>query len=198
MLRLAGAGEGEAVFRCGWTSRNAPRVLAAALILAVFLVTGRFQDAPGIIGGARLHLALWGGAALLSLWVLNKGAELRLRVGISDQGLSFGYGAGPAALRFDEIETLRFDPPFAARKSWVAATVLLDKRGKSWRLPVALEEGDRLVAELVRRSGREDLATWSDVLHVERRMRRGGLHTAAVYATAGAFLIAAVAFYLRP
>jgi len=198
VLRLAGDGERDAVFRCGWLSRNSPRVLAGALIVAVFLVTGRFQDAPGIIGGARLHLSLWAGAALLSLWVLNKGAELRLRVGISDQDLSFGYGTRPAVLSFGEIETLRFDPPFAARKSWVAATVLLDKRGQAWRLPVALEDGDMLVAELVRRSAREDLATWSDVLRVERRMRRGRLHTAAVYATAAAFLISALAFYLRP
>jgi len=197
VLRLAGEFREDAVYVCGWASRISPRVLAGALVAAVFLVTSRFQDAPGIIGGARVRLALWAGAAVLALWVLNKGAELRLRVGISGQGLSFTYGARQTVLDFGEIETLRFDPPFAARRSWLAATVLLDVRGQAWRLPVTLEAGDRLVAELVRRSGREDLATWVEVLQVERRMRCGRLHTTAVYTTAVVFLIAAVTFYLH-
>jgi hypothetical protein len=167
------------------------------MVLAVFLATDRFQDAPGLVGSARMHLALWAGAAVLALWALNKGAELRLKVAVSDDHLSFRYGTRPMSLPLKEIETLRFDPPFAWRKSWIAATVLLDARGQAWRLPVALEAGDRLVADLVRCSGREDLQTWADALRVEQRMRRGRVHTAAVYATAGAILIAAVAFYLH-
>jgi hypothetical protein len=167
------------------------------VIAAVLLVTGRFHDAPGIIGSARIRLALWAGAALLALWLLRKGAELRLSVVLTEEGLVFSYGARPVTLRFAEIETLRFDPPFAARKSWVAATALLDEGGRSWRLPVALENGDGLVAGLVRRSGREDLATWVEVLQVERRMRRGRLHQVVVYGTAAALLIAAAAFYFR-
>ena len=197
MLRLAGELADGAVYACGRAARLSPRTLVAAVIVAVFLVTSRFQNAPGLIGSTRIRLALWIGAAVFALWALSKGAELRLRVGVSDEGLSFTYGARPAILRFADIETLRFAPPFFARKSWLAATVLLDTKGQAWRLPVALEAGDRLVADLVRRSGREDLATWVEVLQVEDRMRRGRVHTVAVYATAAAFLIASVTFYLH-
>ena len=197
MLRLAGERTDGAVYACGRAARLSPRMLAAAVVVAVFLVTSRFQHAPGLIGSTRIRLALWAAAALFALGALSKGAELRLRVGILDDGLSFTYGARPAILRFGEIASLRFAPPFFARRSWLAATVLLDTRGQAWRLPVALEAGDRLVADLVRRSGREDLATWAEVLHLEHRMRRGRMHTVAVYATAAAFLIAAVAFYLH-
>jgi hypothetical protein len=197
MLRLADQPVVEAVFRCGRAARWAPRVLAAAMIVAVLLVTRRFQDAPGIIGGMQVRWALWIGAAFVALWILNKGAELRVQVGLSAEGLDFSYGARPALLPFGRIETLRFDPPFSARRSWVAATVLLDERGEAWRLPVALESGDRLVADLVQRTGREDLATWADVLRIERRMRKGTLHTLAVYAAAAGILVAALVFYWR-
>ena len=197
MLRLAAERTDGPVYACGRAARISPRLLAGAVIVAVFLVTSRFQDAPGFIGSTRIRLALWAGAAVFALWALSKGAELRLKVGVSDEGLSFTYGARPAILRFAEIETLRFAPPFSERKSWLAATVLLDTKGQAWRLPVALEAGDRLVADLVRRSGREDLATWVEVLQVEQRMRRGRMHTAVVYATAAGFLIAGATFYLR-
>jgi len=197
MSRLDGGERESSAYACGWVARLSPRVLAGTMVLAVLLVTDRFQDAPGLVGSTRMHLALWASAAVLALWALNKGAELRVKVAISDDRLSFRYGARPLELPLKEIETLRFDPPFAWRKSWIAATVLLDVRGRAWRLPVALEAGDRLVADLVRRSGRQDLQTWLDALRVEQRMRRGRVHTAAVYATAGAILIAALAFYLH-
>jgi hypothetical protein len=164
---------------------------------AVLLVTTRFQAAPGIIGSERIRLALWAGAALFAYWVLSKGAELRLAVRLSRKGLEFSYASRPAMLRFDEIETMRFDPPFAARRSWIAAVVLLDQRGSAWRLPVELEAGDRLIDSLLHRSGREDLATWAEVLQIGRRMRRGHWHTLGVYVAAAALLLAATWFHLR-
>jgi hypothetical protein len=185
------------VYRCSAAARWLPRTVAATVVLATLFVTGRFEGAPGVVGSPRLRMALWIGAGLFALWVLRKGAELRLRCWLTGDSLVFDYGTKPNSLPFGEIESLKFAPPFSWRRSWIAATVIQDRRGQAWRLPVALVDGDLLVNELVTRSGREDLAAWVDALNVLPRMRRGRLHPFLAYAIAAAVAAAAIVFNLR-
>jgi hypothetical protein len=184
-------------YRCSAAARWLPRTLAGTVVLAALLVTSRFGNAPGIVGSARLRMAIWIGAGLLALWLLRKGAELRLRVSLTGNSLVFDYGGKPSSLRIEEIETLRFAPPFSWRRSWVAATVLQDGRGRTFRLPVALVAGDCLVSAVVARSAREDLSSWVDALKILPRMQRGRMHQALGYTIAAGIALAAVFFYLR-
>lgn len=197
MTRSVPAPAADVGYRCGAAARWVSRTLAGTAIVAAWAVTNRFAEAPGLVGSSRFQLALWFGSALFAFWVLQKGAELRIEVVLTDESLVFSYGSNPSALPFREIATLRFEPPFASRRSWIAATAVLDNQGCSWRLPVALERGDLLVSELVRRSGREDLGAWVEALRIEARMRRGKWHVWAAYAAAGAMLAGALAFNLR-
>ena len=74
---------------------------------------------------------------------------------------------------------------------------IVDRHGARWRLPALLRDGDRLIDELVRRTGRHDLAVWAETLHLRRRMGRATIVTAAGYCAGLAFLVASAIFYLR-
>jgi hypothetical protein len=82
-------------------------------------------------------------------------------------------------------------------RHWIPALVVVDRAGAWHRIPALLDRGDRLVAELVRRSARADLAAWSDALDLERRMGGVRWRLATGYALAALVLVGAIWVYRR-
>ena len=127
---------------------------------------------------------------IAGVWVLRGGAEVRKVARVDDEHLHLGLPGREHALELDRIQRIEFQPPFSrSRKLWLPAAALIDEFGQSWRLPATIESGDRLVLEIVERSGDDELATWADALGVPRRMSRPGWTVAIGYATAVAIVI---------
>lgn len=192
--REAGAPE---VFRCSAAARWLPRALAGATLSTSLFMMFRIehQDALGVFQALRVIVVLLGAA--LALWLLRRGAELRVRVTLEAARLRLAYGARSAALDFESIGRLEYETPFAASRSWIPATILLDRQGRPWRLPALLSRGDGLIAELLQRSGRNDLAAWVDALNLSRRMGRASRLVGAGYLVAAAILAVGLVFYFR-
>ena len=86
--------------------------------------------------------------------------------------------------------------PFGASRFWLPAAVLVDRQGREWRLSALLASGDRLVEEIVERSGREGLAAWAKEHRVGKRMSRATLRVRVGYAVALAILLVAAVHFL--
>ena len=136
-------------------------------------------------------------AAILAVWILRQGSEVRLRIEVDDRDLVFESGAQQCTLRLVDVEALRYDAPFGVSRSWLPATVLIDRGGREWRLPALLEAGDQLVEEILQRSGKQNLETWAEALRIRSRMSRGGSRVRLGYATAAAILGAGLLYYLH-
>jgi hypothetical protein len=183
--------------RCGVAARWLPRTLAASVLIATLLVSARIESWRAVPGVQSFRLLLVLAAAVLALWIVRKGGEVRMRIGVRGEEVAFAVGSRQAVLRLDDVEGLRFEPPLAATRHWLPAAVLLDREARYWRLPAVLEHGDQLVRELLEASGREDLRTWDEVYSLRRRMGRPGRTVALGYTLAGALILAAGIFYLR-
>ena len=172
-------------------------MLAAAILIAALLAAERF-DLPTGLGFARpLRFSLMLVGALMAFWIVRTGAELRLRVSLADDGIRFDHDARITFLEYDEIHRLSYAVPFALTRLWIPAVVLIDEQGRGWRLPALLTNGDQLLGELIRKSGREDLQAWADSLGLMRRLGRAQLLTAIGYLTSAGLIAAAAVFYLR-
>jgi hypothetical protein len=186
------------LYRCGATARWLPRILAAALLVSALLAADRL--AP------RVRLAGWGLFApavvllggLLALAVVRQGGEVRRTVRFSAGAVLFGEGKRRFELPFERIETLAWEPPFATRRRWVPALSLVDRDGRSWRIPAFIERGEQLIAELLRRSGRNDLAAWSEALRLASRLGRPARAVSIGYLVALVILVLGLVFYLHP
>ena len=166
-------GEREArgtTYRCGVAARWLPRALAGSILVSVLPVLLRSDPDSRVAGSGPFHTGLILLVALVGLWVLRRGGELRLVIEIRADRMLFGAGSRQAELRFSQIDALRYEAPFAATRTWLPATVLIDRDGTCWRLSALLERGHLLIEELLARSGREDLAAWVDALNVRGRM----------------------------
>jgi hypothetical protein len=172
-----------------------PRTLAGAVLVAGLLASAHVE--PTLPGANTLRALLAVVAAIAALWVVRRAGEVRLRVTAGAKGLTFERGAHSASLPYDDIDAIRFEAPFGASRSWLPAAVLVDRQGRDWRLCALLSSGDRLVADIVERSGREGLATWVDEHRVLRRMSLSRLRVRLGYAMALAVLLAPALLYLR-
>ncbi len=197
-LRAAPAsGASPAVFVCGRTALWMPRVLAGAVLvsgmLAAFRVDGyaELQFSSGLLATVVVF------SAFLAIWILRAGAEVRLRVRFDGGLVLFEIGNSATGVTFANLDRFEFEGPIGVSKRLFPATVLLDKDGKTWRLPVALDRGAELIRQIVLRSGRSDLEAWADTLHLERRMRRGVWFTRGGYLVATLSLAAAAWFYVH-
>ena len=202
-IHADGANGQSPVFVSSTAARWLPRVLALAL-LALGLVAaaraGRIEPQPGVsvppltqrlVQSQQLFFALVG--LLAGVAVIRGGAEVRTRARLGGEALHVTAGIGEIDIEYDKMERLEFASPFSqSRTRWLPATVIVDKWGQAFRLPATLQQGDRLIREIVRRSGREELAAWSQALQLEKRMGRPQLCLAVGYGLAVTAALAAL------
>ncbi len=181
-------------YRCNLAARWLPRVLAAAILIGALVAGYRLADTAM---GARFRFVLVGSAALIALFVVRAGAEVRLAIRPQAEGLAFRLGRARSLLRYDRIDSLRFEGPFASGLRWIPTVVLISNRGDSWRIPALIADGEGLIDDLIRLSGREDLASWVDALGLKQRFRRVRSTLLAGYGAAAAIAAAGIVFYLR-
>jgi hypothetical protein len=185
----------ESSYTCGPAARWLPRTLAGAVLVAGLLASAHVDAA--LPGARTLRALLVVVAAIAALWVVRKAGEVRFRVTAGATRLTFEHRAHSASLLYEDIDAIRFEAPFGASRSWLPATVLVDRQGRDWRLCALLSSGDRLVGDIVVGSGREGLATWADEHHVRQRMARSHLRVRLGYAVALVVLLAPALLYLR-
>jgi hypothetical protein len=184
------------VYRCGAAARWLPRCLAAAILGGALLASYRFGPKTVQAGWTYAGPLVVIAGAAAGLWILRKGAELRIGLILSEGGLEFVDGGRRTLLRWQEIDSLSYAPPFSSGRYWLPATVLGDRDGRGWRISALMADGESLIGELLRRAGRSDLDAWADALQLERRMARPGLSIVGGYAAASVVLVAALWFYV--
>jgi len=195
---MAGDNSGERIHRCSAAARWLPRAFAGAVLVAGMLVAFALDPDATVPLVRPFKRGLVLVSALVALWLVRKGGEVRVGVGAGAEGLVFLAGPRRLDLPYREIAALRYEPPFAvSRSAWIPALALIDRQGTSWRIPALIERGERLVTALIDLSGREDLAAWADALDIERRMSRSGTRVAAGYGAAALIVVAAAIFRFR-
>ena len=197
MTRSADTSQTRAAYRCGAAARWLPRALAGSLLAAALVATNRVDPESVVSGSRGFRTAVIVLAAILAVWILRQGSEVRLRIEVDDRDLVFESGARQCTLHLVDVEALRYDAPFGVSRSWLPATVLIDRGGREWRLPALLEAGDRLVDEILQRSRKQELEAWAQALRIRSRMSRGGSRVRLGYATAAAILGAGLLYYLH-
>lgn len=182
-------------YRCGTLARALPRLLAAAALLAGFLVAARFEGVRvPFLPAFRTALVL--GAAVAALWILRRGGALRMTFVLDGRRLRQRLGRREVAVELRDLRRIRWAPPLSARSSWVPAVVLVDRSGREVVLPSFVENAPRLLEETIRGADRHDLAAWSRELALPRRLARGRVHIVLGYALAAGLVLGAVSFYL--
>lgn len=190
-----GASTSSRVYRCGAAARWLPRCLAAAILGGALLASYRFGPKTVQAGWTYAGPLVVIAGAAAGLWILRKGAELRIGLVLSEEGLEFVDGGRRTLLRWQEIDSLSYAPPFSSGRYWLPATVVGDRDGRAWRISALMSEGGSLIGQLLRRAGRSDLEAWADALQLERRMTRPGLSIVGGYTTAFVVLATAMWFY---
>jgi len=193
----ASAGNGLA-FRCAAAARWLPRVLAASVLVAALLAARRIAPAAAAVGGfAWIGPLVVVVGAWFGLWIVRGGSEVWRVIRVTDEMLQFELGRHRTRLPLDQIQALSWQPPLAVRGRWLPAAAAIDSEGLEYRIPALLSNGSDAIRELLRCSGRRDLATWAETLALERRMGRAAGLTIAGYAGSAAVLSAGFAFFLR-
>jgi len=147
--------------------------------------------------------ALWGGrilimaGALVSWWLLRRGNEVRVRWTLTDRALHWSLGRTRTQLAFDDIASLDYDAPFATRGYWLPAWTLHDRQGRVWRVSALIGRAPELLAALLQRSGRSDLAAWAESRSVASRLRRARVLIGWAYGLSLGLVVAAAVVGLR-
>ncbi len=171
--------------------------MAGSLLAAAVVATNRVDPELVVSGSPGFRAAVVVLAAILAVWILRQGSEVRLRIEVHEQDLVFESGAQQSTLRLVDVEALRYDAPFGVSRSWLPATVLIDRGGREWRLPALLDAGDRLIEEILQRGGKQNLEAWARAFSIRSRMSRGGSRVRVGYATAAAIFGAGLLYYLH-
>lgn len=181
-------------FVCSTAARWLPRTLAGSLLAAALVVSMRI-DPQGISAFSRpFRVALVLVAAAAALWIVRRGAEVRLRVWLGDDRIEFRHGNHGLVLPFAEIERIDFASAFGPSRHWLSALLLTDRAGRGWRIPALIADGGTLVREILRRAGRSDLDAWAAERDVEARMSRSRQLQLVGYSVAAAALTAALVY----
>ena len=186
-----------ASFRCGPAARWLPRVLAAALLAAGTLAAFRMDPHGVLLGSSYLRNGVALAAGLFALWIVRKGTEVRMVVGVGDEDLIMSHGSRSFKLPYDRIDRLGYAAPFAATRNWLPALLIWDKERTCWRILSLLSDGDRLLRLLLEKTDRDDLAAWSETLKLERLMQRSGHRVAMGYILSAAILAAGLVYYFH-
>jgi len=171
-------------------------VLGAAVLIAAMLVALRLETPARVPTAEMFRRGLVMAAALVALWIVRRGGEMRRTVEVGERGLSFAGGAQPVELRYDEIETLRYVAPFGASRDWLPALALHDRAGRVFRVPAFVERGERLVERILECADRDDLRAWADAQKLGPRMGATRRRLVAGYALCGSVVVAAAVYYL--
>jgi len=197
-MKIVRGDEASHVYSCGSAALWLPRVLGGAVFTAGLLVAFGLDSGMDVPFVRQFRAVIAVIAGLIALWLLRRGGELRIGVALGEDGLVFVVGSRRIDLRYRDIDGIRYEPPFAvSRSAWIPAVALIDRRGVSWRIPALVVDGDDLVARLVARTGREDLAAWADALDLRGRMSHSTRWVVAGYSTALVILAMATLFYVR-
>ena len=82
-----------AAYRCGAAARWLPRALAGSLLAAAVVATNRVDPELVISGSPGFRTAVVVLAAILAVWILRQGSEVRLRIEVHERDLLFEFGA---------------------------------------------------------------------------------------------------------
>ncbi len=187
----------ETRYRCGTAARWLPRALAGS-VLAVALMVAYDVDPEGQAWGSGVFRGLLGAAGgIAALWIVRRGGELRGAVRPGRDAVAFERGRGEAEVGYRELVELDWSPPLGPSRSWLPALLLVERSGRAWRVPGLLRDGERLLAEILERAGRDDLRAWAEARALERRMAGAGRRVAAGYAVAAALAVLAALVHLR-
>lgn len=177
----------EVSYGCGVAARWLPRSLGASILVAALFVAYGVQ---GAAGAAYMKQAVVMLGAVLAIGVVRGGVEVRRTIRIFGSGLRLEYRGTGLDLPFEEIERLGYAPMFTDLRRWIPAATVLDRHGREWRLPALVDDGDRMIREIVQRSGRHDLDAWDEALDLSRRMARGGRMVVVGFAVSAGILVA--------
>jgi len=185
------------IYRCGTAAAWLPRVAGGALLAAAVLIVLSVDpdgSAPysGMVKGAVLTAAA-GGALLF----VRRGSEVRFKIGVGPAALRISAGKVSFDLAWEEIETIDYDPPFGTSVGWLPALVLVDEKGRRWRIPAVIDDGPALLASVLERSPRPELRTWADARSLAGRLARARLFVVGGYVAAGAIVAAALLYAYR-
>jgi hypothetical protein len=184
-------------FRCGFAAAWLPRVAGGALLAAaVLVVLGVDPDGSAPYSGmikAVVLTAAAGGA----LFFVRRGSEVRLVIGVGPAALRVSARRVRLDLPWEEIEAIDYDPPFGTSVGWLPALVLVDAKGRRFRIPAVIDDGPALLATVLEKSPRPELRTWAEARSLATRLGRARWFVGAGYLAAGAILVAAVLYAYR-
>ncbi len=181
-------------YRCSAWARWLPRALGASLLTASLLISFRIDPDQISAYSRPFKIGLVVFAAAVSLWIVRRGAEVRLEVTPAGEHLEFRYAARSARLAYADLDRLDFSPAFGPSRHWLSAMILIDREGGEWRVPAVLADGANLVEEILDRAARSDLRAWAEVRGLAAKMGSSTRRFAAGYLVAG-FVLAAAAGY---
>jgi hypothetical protein len=196
-VQVNGSNEGDARFASGPAARWLPRVLAASVLTASMVLAMRYESAASLDFVKLLRAVIVTTGALVALWIIRSGGEVRLVVELGARHLRYGSREGSPVLNYSAIERLTFQTPFAGIWRWLPAVILQDEHQRSWRLPATLQNGAALIDQLVQLSGRSDLKSWAASLNLSRRMNRPGITVAAGYLLAASIFALSIFHYIN-
>jgi len=188
---------GSPAYACGRAARWLPRVAAGAVLVAGLLAAAHIDPERGVAGARSVRALVAVVGAIGSLWVLRRGAEVRLRVSVGPEAVAFEANGRSAELPIDEIDAIRYEGPFGVSRYWLPAAILVDRQGREWRISGLLQAGDRLIAEIVDRGRREALATWVCEQRIGERMAHAPRRVGVGYGVALAIVVLSVLTHLR-
>jgi hypothetical protein len=171
-----------------------PRALAASVLIASVLVTFRVDPYEVVSASKYLRTLVVLLGAVLALWLVRKGGEVRTAFAVVGDELVVRHGSREYSLRLEDLERLAYETPFAQSRTWLPALVLRDRFGQAWRVTALLQAGDRFLDELLARTGRSDLRAWAETLSLHEIMGRAGRRILIGYAAAGAILAAGLIY----
>jgi hypothetical protein len=184
-------------FLCSALARRLPLILVAAMVAAAAILAARIDPAGRVPNSGVMKGLLVAAAAVLGVRIFLSLSELRLSARLRGGDLLLELRGRMASLSWDDILRLDWDPAFRHYGRWPPALVLIDRRAQRFRLPALIAGGDRLVADLLARSGRADLAAWAGAHRIEARMARARWWTAAGYVAAACVVAVAALAPLR-
>jgi hypothetical protein len=169
-----------------------PRLLGGAVLAAAAIVHWSLAPYGAFSGMVKGVLVVVAAAA--ALWLVRAGSEARMEIAVETDRIRLGARGRFVDLSLCDIEAIDYDPPFSSSRRWLPAIVLVDRRGRRWRIPASIEGGAAMVGEIVERSGQDRLRSWAQARRVDRKMALSGWFTAAGYSAAAGLVVAATIF----